>query len=306
MIRKGTVETAALQPFQTPGRRHVPRYAISVPVNVTVLRSGVPEGLPGRSVDVGEGGICVVAAGDLYPGELVGIEFRLPHLSLSVLAKARVSYQQPMRCGMQFLGLSAEQRETIRYWAERTGPRRTLAEVVDAEETAAEPRAEAPLESPPSRGLRLIPAPVEREEPEARSGRWDRHAPWIAGLVVALVLGSMAWWHWQQSWQELEARIPDQRLATRAPVKVPTEVMQRLLVHKVEPANPGSTASHATEVVVLDTVIASDGTVVGLKRVKGPEALAPAAMEAVRWWRFEPYKVEGQAVDVETELAVQF
>lgn len=300
------METAALQPFQTPGRRHVPRYAISVPVNITVLRSGVPEGVPGRSVDVGEGGICVVAAGDLYPGELVGVEFRLPHLSLSVLAKARVSYQQPMRCGMQFLGLSAEQRESIRYWAERTGPRRTLAEVKDAVEAISSPADETSIESLPSRGLRLIPAPSEREEPETRGGRWDRHAPWIAGLLVALLLGSMAWWHWEQSWQELESKIPDQRVATRAPVKVPSEVMQRLLIHKVEPANPASAASHTTEVVVLDAMIASDGTVIGLKKVKGPETLAPAAIEAVRWWRFEPYRVDGQAVDVETELPVQF
>ena len=159
------VETAQIQPFHTPGRRHVPRYAISVPVNVTVLRSGVPEGVPGRSVDVGEGGLCVVLAGDLYPGELVGVEFRLPHLSLSVLAKARVSYQHPMRCGMQFLGLSAEQRGTIRYWAERTGQRRTLAEVVEAEEAV---RKE--IEGPEIEGvhaLRLAPSVLEEKEEDA-------------------------------------------------------------------------------------------------------------------------------------------
>src|SRR3974390_711628 len=123
------METATLQPIQTPGRRHAPRYAISVPVNVTVLRSGVPTALPGRSVDIGEGGICAVLAGDLQPGEPVGGEFRLPHLSLSVLAKARVCYQLPMRCGMEFLGLSGDQQSTIRFWAERTGMRRTKAEI---------------------------------------------------------------------------------------------------------------------------------------------------------------------------------
>jgi TonB family protein len=303
------LEAATLQPFETPGRRHVPRYAISVPVNVTVLRAGKPEGVPGRSVDVGEGGICAVVAGDLYPGELVGVEFRLPHLSLSVLAKARVSYQQPMRCGMQFLGLSAEQQESIRYWAERTGPRRTLAEVVEAK-IATQPEVEAlPVQVQSARGLRLIGPPVlveEEEEGGKRSGKWDRHAPWISGLAIALLLGAMGWWHWEQGWQELESRIPDQRNTTRAPVKVPAEVMQRLLIHKVEAVSPESAGQRVSGTVVLNAVIASDGTVVSLKRVRGPEALGPAAIEAARWWRFEPYRVDGQPVDVETELSVQF
>ncbi len=300
------MEAATLQPFQTPGRRHAPRYAISVPVNVTVLRAGKPEGVPGRSVDVGEGGICAVVAGDLYPGELVGVEFRLPHLSLSVLAKARVSYQQPMRCGMQFLGLSPEQQESIRYWAERTGPRRTLAEVVEAK-TATQPEVDfpgAPVQA--ARGLRLIGPPVLEEEEgvSKRAGRWDRHAPRVAAIAIAVVLCAMGWWHWEQGWQELESRIPDQRTTMRAPIKVATDVMQRLLIHKVEASAPEGVRETGT--VVLDAVIASDGSVVSLKRMTGPESLAPAAIEAARWWRFEPYRVDGQPVDVETQLSVQF
>ena len=300
------METATLQPFQTPGRRHVPRYAISVPVNVTVLRSGLPEGVPGRSVDVGEGGLCAVVAGDLYPGELVGVEFRLPHLSLSVLAKARVSYQQRLRCGMQFLGLSPEQREAIRYWAERTGQRRTLAEVVEAKEAAAKRLESGPALVELEHGLRVMPLPITEvtDEPATRTGRWDRHAPWIAGIVIAMLLAAMAWWHWEQGWQDLESKIPDRRIATRAPLKVPTQAMQRRLIHKVEP--PQSASVPAGETVILDTVIASDGSVISAKRIKGPEALAAAAIDAVRWWKFEPYQLDGQPVDVETELPVQF
>jgi protein TonB len=82
--------------------------------------------------------------------------------------------------------------------------------------------------------------------------------------------------------------------------------MQRLLVHKVEPDSPEGSGPRATGVVVLDAVIASDGTVVALHRLSGPEVLAQAAIDAVRWWRFEPYRVDGKAVDVETDLAVAF
>src|ERR1700740_2208657 len=60
------------------GRRVAPRRRVAVPVNVTVLRSGVPDAVPGRSVDVGEGGLGAVLAAELFPGELVGVEFRLP------------------------------------------------------------------------------------------------------------------------------------------------------------------------------------------------------------------------------------
>jgi protein TonB len=40
--------------------------------------------------------------------------------------------------------------------------------------------------------------------------------------------------------------------------------------------------------------------------LNGPEVLAQAAMEAMRWWRFEPYLVEGQPVVVETTVAMEF
>jgi protein TonB len=38
----------------------------------------------------------------------------------------------------------------------------------------------------------------------------------------------------------------------------------------------------------------------------GPEVLAQAAMDALRWWRFKPYQVDGQPVVVETTVAVEF
>ena len=59
-------------------RRIAPRRKVAVPLNVTILRSGVPDAVPGRSLDVGEGGIGAVLAAELFPGELVGVEFRLP------------------------------------------------------------------------------------------------------------------------------------------------------------------------------------------------------------------------------------
>ena len=77
-------------PLQVPLRRKHPRYELTSPVEVTVLRSGIPQNLPGRLVDAGLGGLSVVLAGDLYIGESVGIEFPLPNSSELVQARARV------------------------------------------------------------------------------------------------------------------------------------------------------------------------------------------------------------------------
>jgi protein TonB len=83
--------------------------------------------------------------------------------------------------------------------------------------------------------------------------------------------------------------------------------MQQLITHKVEPLYPEDLRQRNVQgVVVLDAVIGRDGTVVRLRPISGPDALGSAAIEAVKWWRFRPYRVDGRAVEVETTLAVDF
>jgi hypothetical protein len=134
---------AARQPLT---RRIAPRRKVAVPLNVTILRSGVPDAVPGRSLDVGEGGIGAVLAAEVFPGELVGVEFRLPD-STPVLAKARVCYQERLRCGLQFLSIPPDQREMLEAWSLDI-PKRT-AQTIAAPKTPVAARqvhrAEAPL-----------------------------------------------------------------------------------------------------------------------------------------------------------------
>ena len=59
-----------------PSRRRALRYRVQAPLDVSVLRSGIPDTLPGRSVNLGEGGVAAVLAGELLPGEAVGVEIR--------------------------------------------------------------------------------------------------------------------------------------------------------------------------------------------------------------------------------------
>jgi protein TonB len=83
--------------------------------------------------------------------------------------------------------------------------------------------------------------------------------------------------------------------------------MEKLLVRKVEPAYPeAARRANLQGTVVLDAIIAADGTVVNLHPISGDESLTSAAMDAARWWRFRPYRVQGEPAAVETSLTVEF
>ena len=60
-------------------RRRIPRYSVAIPVDITVLRSEAPATIPGRSLDLGEGGVAAVLAAELPLGEWVAVEFQLPN-----------------------------------------------------------------------------------------------------------------------------------------------------------------------------------------------------------------------------------
>jgi protein TonB len=93
----------------------------------------------------------------------------------------------------------------------------------------------------------------------------------------------------------------------RPQVHVPADVMAKLVTHRVDPDYPAAARpAKLRGVVVLDVVVGRDGSVVDVHALNGPEVLARAAMDALRWWRFEPYRIEGKPVAVETTVAVEF
>jgi protein TonB len=72
-------------------------------------------------------------------------------------------------------------------------------------------------------------------------------------------------------------------------------------------------AAHIQGVVHLSVVLGRDGRVIIYPKVgamimvlKGPPLLAPAAMEAVKQWQYAPTLVNGIAVEVATEVDVEF
>jgi protein TonB len=57
---------------------------------------------------------------------------------------------------------------------------------------------------------------------------------------------------------------------------------------------------------VLQAVISKQGTIENLKVLAGHPILVPAAIEAVRQWRYRPYILNNEPVEVETQITVNF
>jgi TonB family protein len=280
--------TAAQMPRQHPhSRRHSLRYGLQEPLDVTVLRSGVPDSVPGRSLNLGAGGLAAVLAGELLPGEVVGVEIHLPKTAAPLRARARVRHHDKLRCGLEFVGLSPEQQAAIRSFAE---------------ETKAEPgkdvRAKLPPEAKFSEGGR---------RDLKLSARRPRRKAWLFFLVLAAILSAFFWWRWNRVWEDLESGMGRGETTIQPQAQVPAEVMEKLVTHRVDPDYPeGARPAHLQGVIVLDVIVGRDGKVAQVRALNGPEILAHAAIEAMRWWRFEPYQVNGNPAMVETTVAVEF
>jgi protein TonB len=84
-------------------------------------------------------------------------------------------------------------------------------------------------------------------------------------------------------------------------------VMEAMLVHRVQPEYPGLAKTIGLSgTVVLRARIGTDGKVSNLEVVSGNAILARSALEAVRDWRYQPTMLDGQPVEVETQITVNF
>jgi len=318
--------SAQTRGWSGPSRRRVPRFQVQAPLDVTVLRSGIPDALPGRSINLCERGIAAVLAGELVPGEAVGIEVRLPMSQDALRTRATVRHQDRLRCGLEFVGMSAELQSAIREWVKDA-----RAEAVG--EIAVAPLAVVPPAVLPPPVVNKVAEPLGAEQKTSgdkiveekrnsgdagsRGGDGSGRSPgknrrWIGWAVVLLVASFAAgafWWKWNRGWEELEAGLNKEgpAAAEKPQAQVPAEVMQKLLVHRVEPVYPAEARQEKLEgIIALDIVVDRDGSVASMRPLNGPEVLARAAMDALRWWKFEPYRVNGEPAVVETTVAVEF
>jgi TonB family protein len=103
------------------------------------------------------------------------------------------------------------------------------------------------------------------------------------------------------------ARIAPSLLATLEPVSLSEELSRRLLLQKVLPSYPEKAVKAGLQgPVVLQAWIGRDGTIQDLKLVRGSFLLGQAAYRAVKQWRYQPYLINGRAVEAETFVTVDF
>jgi TonB family protein len=122
--------------------------------------------------------------------------------------------------------------------------------------------------------------------------------------------------------KKVEASLPDQeQTKTRQPeitttltaVTMPQGTSESApittgkLIHRVDPAYPAAArARKLSGVAVLSATVSKTGAVKEVNLISGPEMLGTEAVKAIRQWRYEPYQVAGQPVDVKTTITVNF
>jgi periplasmic protein TonB len=86
-----------------------------------------------------------------------------------------------------------------------------------------------------------------------------------------------------------------------------SRMMEGNLIHRVQPDYPVLARQVRVQgQVVLRAMISREGAIENLQVVSGHPMLIPAAVAAVRQWRYRPYVLNGEPVEVETEVKVNF
>jgi periplasmic protein TonB len=97
--------------------------------------------------------------------------------------------------------------------------------------------------------------------------------------------------------------------SAKPPARVPvsTGVLQGMLLAPIRPIYPMiAKAAGVQGAVIVEAIISRAGTIESLRVVSGPEMLRGAALEAIRDARYRPYRLNGEPVDVETTITVNF
>jgi protein TonB len=100
---------------------------------------------------------------------------------------------------------------------------------------------------------------------------------------------------------------PKVQAAAPKKVNISAGVMQGMLIVKTQPTYPPiAKAARVSGTVVLQATISKSGTIENLHVISGPAMLQQAARDAVMQWRYKPYLLNNEPVEVETTVNVIF
>jgi protein TonB len=97
------------------------------------------------------------------------------------------------------------------------------------------------------------------------------------------------------------------KAATPQRIKVGGNVQSAKLVRQPRPVYPPlAKQARISGVVKLSAIISKDGTIQHLEVISGHPLLVPAALEAVKQWVYQPTLLNGEPVEVQTQIDVNF
>ena len=149
-----------------------------------------------------------------------------------------------------------------------------------------------------------ITAPVHKtqEAPPPPAGTTGGMLGGVPGGVVGGVFGQML------------NSAPSVPVLAKSPVPTPVKrmriasrVAEANLIHDVAPQYPAEAGRARIEgTVVLMAVIGTDGSVKEVRVESGLPILAQAAIDAVRQWRYKAYVIDGEPVEVDSRITINF
>jgi protein TonB len=165
----------------------------------------------------------------------------------------------------------------------------------DSAVTTVKPPAASPTESAPALVVNngvsnqpkteAAPEPEEAPAPTSIATGADNSA--LSGLVNTNAINAQ--------------KAPQQTL------RISQGVSQGLILKKVQPVYPAQALQMRVEgAVELQANISKTGAITGLKQLSGQNILGRAAMDAVKQWKYKPYFLNGEPVEVQTQITVNF
>ncbi len=90
-------------------------------------------------------------------------------------------------------------------------------------------------------------------------------------------------------------------------LKISRGVSAGLLLSPIRPIYPAiARATHTEGTIVVEAIISRAGTIESLQVTSGPEMLRTAALDAIRAARYQPYRLNGEPIEVQTTITVNF
>ena len=97
------------------------------------------------------------------------------------------------------------------------------------------------------------------------------------------------------------------KAAAPSRVRISGGVAAGQLITRVNPVYPPlARSARVAGTVMLSAIIGKDGTIQNLKVISGHPMLTQAALDAVKQWRYKPYLLNGEPVEVDTQVQVNF